>query len=249
MPPPGAWYVLVTAGLEHPVAIDRLVSALAAGLAHAATATSALMQRTFTSPNVCDRRDGVVQRCLGQRAPRGERAAGRQVGAAAVAGRGSPAAGSAARRGRSRRRAAPACTDAAAPPSPSSIGPDSTTRPAYITARSWHTSRATARSWVTNSRARSRSRRSSSSRRRMATCVVTSSAVVGSSAISSRGSLAERDGDGDALAHAAGELVRVALQPVPGVEHAEPLEQGDDRVVGLLARRLRRGPRRSACGR
>ena len=42
--------------------------------------------------------------------------------------------------------------------------------------------------------------------------MVTSSAVVGSSAISMRGLQDERDGDHDALAHAAGELMRIAAR-------------------------------------
>ena len=44
--------------------------------------------------------------------------------------------------------------------------------------------------------------------------MVTSSAVVGSSAMMSGGAVQQRDGDGDALAHAARELVRVGRQPL-----------------------------------
>ena len=48
-------------------------------------------------------------------------------------------------------------------------------------------------------------------------CTVTSRAVVGSSATSSRGSAGQRDGDRDALPHAAGELARDTYRaPAPG---------------------------------
>ena len=46
--------------------------------------------------------------------------------------------------------------------------------------------------------------------------MVTSSAVVGSSAMIRSGLLQQRDGDRDALAHAAGELVRIGAQPLVG---------------------------------
>src|SRR6185312_7234700 len=63
-----------------------------------------------------------------------------------------------------------------------SIGPDSATLPAYITAARRHTWATTGRSWVTRIMARPRSsvRRTSSSR--IWACTMTSSAVVGSSA-------------------------------------------------------------------
>ena len=54
------------------------------------------------------------------------------------------------------------------------------------------------------------SRCRSLSRSRICACTVTSSAVVGSSAISSFGVVDQADGDHRPLAHAAGELVRVA---------------------------------------
>ena len=69
--------------------------------------------------------------------------------------------------------------------------------------------RTTARSWLTNTSARLRRSRRSSSRPSTWACTVTSSAVVGSSHSSTSGSEASADGDHDALAHAAGELVRV----------------------------------------
>ena len=46
-------------------------------------------------------------------------------------------------------------------------------------------------------------------------CTVTSSAVVGSSAIRTSRVQRERHRDHDALAHAAGELVRVVVDPLP----------------------------------
>ena len=46
--------------------------------------------------------------------------------------------------------------------------------------------------------------------------MVTSSAVVGSSATSSAGPVQQRDGDRDALAHAARELVRIGVEPLLG---------------------------------
>ena len=50
--------------------------------------------------------------------------------------------------------------------------------------------------------------------RMISACVVTSSAVEGSSAMSSSGSRDERRGEGDPLAHAAGELERHSLRDV-----------------------------------
>ena len=55
--------------------------------------------------------------------------------------------------------------------------------------------------------------------------MVTSSAVVGSSAMSSLGSQASAIGDHDALAHAAGELVRILPQPARRVGDADQLQQ------------------------
>ena len=55
--------------------------------------------------------------------------------------------------------------------------------------------------------------------------MVTSSAVVGSSAISRSGSLAKRHGDHDALALAAGELMRVGVEPPLGIVEADLVQQ------------------------
>ena len=62
---------------------------------------------------------------------------------------------------------------------------------------------------------------------------VTSSAVVGSSAISRSGPAIERERDADALAHAARELVRVAIDPLLGVRDADA-PQHVDRAAALL---------------
>ena len=68
--------------------------------------------------------------------------------------------------------------------------------------------------------------------------MVTSSAVVGSSAISTCGSQRQRHGDHDPLAHAARELVRIFVEPAPGV--------GDAHQVEHLERPLARRPPRHA---
>ena len=65
-------------------------------------------------------------------------------------------------------------------------------------------------------------------------CTVTSSAVVGSSAMSSFGVERQRHGDHRALAHAAGELVRVVVHATVRLRDADQPEQVD----GPLGRRL-----------
>ena len=62
---------------------------------------------------------------------------------------------------------------------------------------------------------------------RICACTVTSSAVVGSSAISSDGIVGDRHGDHHALAHAAGELVRVLPGPLLRLRDADEVEQLD----------------------
>ena len=57
--------------------------------------------------------------------------------------------------------------------------------------------------------------------------MVTSSAVVGSSASSSRWPRRERDGDHGALAHAAGEFVRIRIEPTCGIGDADKVQQLD----------------------
>ena len=80
---------------------------------------------------------------------------------------------------------------------------------------------------------------SSSIRSRICAWMVTSSAVVGSSAISTCGLQAERHGDHDALAHAAGELVRILVEPAPGIGDAHQVEH----LARALARRRHDTPR------
>ena len=65
----------------------------------------------------------------------------------------------------------------------------------------------------------------SASSSRICAWMVTSSAVVGSSAISTCGPVGERHGDHDALALAAGELVRIAVQPLLGSRNADERQQ------------------------
>ena len=72
-------------------------------------------------------------------------------------------------------------------PNTCAAGPDSTIRPAYMTASRSHDSASTARSWLIRISASPSSARSRSSRSSTCACMITSSAVVGSSAITSAG--------------------------------------------------------------
>ena len=83
------------------------------------------------------------------------------------------------------------------------------TRPSFITMIRSARSAATPRSCVTNRMPLPSCSRRSSRRSRMRRWTVTSRALVGSSAMSSRGCNGERRGDQHALAHAAGQLVRI----------------------------------------
>ena len=65
--------------------------------------------------------------------------------------------------------------------------------------------------------------------------MVTSSAVVGSSAMISFGLQASADRDHHALAHAAGELVRILLEPPLGIGDADQPQQLDRARVGAPA--------------
>ena len=76
-------------------------------------------------------------------------------------------------------------------------------------------------------------------RSRICAWTVTSSAVVGSSAISSSRVVDQRHRDHRALPHAAGELVRVVVDPLAGLRDADPVEHLDRARPGrLLATRL-----------
>ena len=100
--------------------------------------------------------------------------------------------------------------------------PRSTTRPAYITITRSAISATTPRLWVMKITAipvrRWRSCRSS----RICACTVTSRAVVGSSAIRRLGLAGERHRDHDPLPHPAGEVVRVAGEPLPASSGCPP---------------------------
>ena len=74
-------------------------------------------------------------------------------------------------------------------------------------------------------------------------CTVTSSAEVGSSAIRRSGSADQHHGDHHALAHAAGELVRIEAKTRSGSRMLHRFEHRERALLGLaraLARRCRR---------
>ena len=73
--------------------------------------------------------------------------------------------------------------------------------------------------------------------------IETSSAVVGSSAIDQARLGAQRERDHHALAHAAGEFVRVGVDPAGGGGDADPLEPAD----GARARASRSESGRCVC--
>ena len=75
-------------------------------------------------------------------------------------------------------------------------------------------------------------------RRRICAWMVTSRAVVGSSASSSLGLQRERDGDHHALAHAAGELVRVVLDAAGRLGDADQLQELDGALDGVAVRQI-----------
>ena len=106
-----------------------------------------------------------------------------------------------------------ACRDAAARLITSRTGPISTMRPAYITATRSAVSAITPMSWVISMMAVPCSRHSRFSSAMICAWTETSSAVVGSSAMTSSRLGGERQREHDALAHAAGELVRIGVDP------------------------------------
>ncbi len=113
------------------------------------------------------------------------------------------------------------------------VGACSTTLPPYITAMSSVRPATTPRSWVTRIIAMCRSRCCCCSRLRICACTVTSSAVVGSSANSSFGTARERDGDRDALAHAARQLMRVLVETLRRLGDPDRVQQRERGLVGL----------------
>ena len=113
-------------------------------------------------------------------------------------------------------------------------------RPAYITATRSQVSAITPMSCVTSMTAAPCSLQSRLSSEMICAWIDTSSAVVGSSATISLGSAGQRERDHDALAHAAGELVRVLVDALLGGRDAGLLQQ---------PHRALRAPRRRSTGR
>ena len=113
--------------------------------------------------------------------------------------------------------------------------PTSTIRPSHITAMRSQVWATTPRSWVIRMIERPRRSRMSISSRRICAWIVTSSAVVGSSAIRIFGIAGQRRRDHRALAHAAGELVRIA------VVLARRIRKADLREHSIAAARARLG--------
>ena len=151
-----------------------------------------------------------------------EGAARRPVGSATAARRRSTAG---ARRsvgpGAGSSRAAPTCRGAGGRRRSRRARPARPPSPPYMTSTRSAISATTPRSWVIRITEPS-SPRSSSSSSMICAWIVTSSAVVGSSAIRIRGRFGERHRDHRALAHAARELVRVAVHPLGRVGDARP---------------------------
>ena len=114
-------------------------------------------------------------------------------------------------------------------------------RPAYMTATRSAVSAITPMSWVISITAVPRSRHSRFSSAMICAWIETSSAVVGSSAISEIGLGAQRQRQHHALAHAARELVRIAVDALPGALDAGLLQQRDGALarLGLGTARMR----------
>ena len=197
-------------------------------------------------------------------APGAEPAAGRRVDRAGhVAGEQDPLAlgAVAPRAGRAPAppTSAPRCTGAAGCAYSSSRSAISTILPRYMTATRSEMCRTTDRSCAMNTYVRPSSSCRSSSRLTTCAWIDTSSAETGSSATISFGLQRERAGDADALALAAGELVRVAvvvlrveadqlqqvlhraLDAVLGLDVLDPERRADDRADGVprVQRRVR----------
>ena len=117
----------------------------------------------------------------------------------------------------------------------SATGPISTMRPAYITATRSAVSAITPMSCVISMTAVPCSRHSRFRSSMICAWIDTSSAVVGSSAMMSRGLRRERERDHDALAHAAGELVRIVIEAARRGGNAHFVEQLDRARLRLAA--------------
>ena len=128
-----------------------------------------------------------------------------------------------------------------------STGPVSTMRPPYITATRCATSATTPRSWVMRMTAAPVSAWRRASSASTCACTVTSSAVVGSSAMMRLRPARHRHGDDRALAHAAGELVRILARrgrPGPGCRpRAAAPPARARRLAARRGGRARPGPR------
>ena len=91
-------------------------------------------------------------------------------------------------------------------------------------------------SWVIRMIAVPSVSRSSRIRSRICAWIVTSSAVVGSSAISTFGIARQRHGDHHALAHAAGQLVRIGVRAALRFRDVHAAQHVDGTVHGVAAR-------------
>ena len=108
-------------------------------------------------------------------------------------------------------------------------------RPQYITATRWATSATTPRSWVIRITAAPVSARRRASTASTCACTVTSSAVVGSSAMISCGRPDIAMAITAALAHAAGELVRILPRASGGIGDVDLAQQLDRPAPASLA--------------
>ena len=113
--------------------------------------------------------------------------------------------------------------------------------PAYMTLTRSHRPATTPRSWLIQITDVPRSRVRRFTRSMICAWMVTSSAVVASSAISRSRIAGERDGDHHALAHAAGELVRIGVEPLLRHRDADGFQQLDRRACAPRRRRASDG--------
>ena len=149
------------------------------------------------------------------------RKSGDQLGAGSAAG---PASGPVVARAGGEQRARVGVR--AAPRARRRSAPSSITLPANSSVTRSQICATTPRSWVTNMhRGAVRRLHAAQISRRICFCTVTSSAVVGSSAMMSLRLERESGGDQHALAHAAGELVRIAAQHALGLADMHLVEQ------------------------
>ena len=164
---------------------------------------------------------------------------GGQVAPASAAGRGSGRAASPPRRCAACSAAARRCRGGAAARKISSTGPVSTMRPPYITATRWATSATTPRSWVMRITAAPVSawrRASSGQHLRLHGDVEGGRRLVGDDELRPAG---HRHGDHRALAHAAGELVRVLARRGPPGRRCRPRAGARRRAAGAWPRARR----------